>query len=269
MDLAADGFLYAGVQTGPSTNVTRFDTAATGSVPSDPAFTVTTDSFRIPGVELAPDGRRLAFLDGGSASQGSDVSGAVRSGGSFVNLCSGGPSFCPDEELREYLRVSIDEPDPAAPAVADASSAGTVDVAVESNAFTGYALSATDTSDLAGLSCSTGACAGSSVPDWWGSDSTPSTWAESGSNYGFGITVLGTGFGTRLAKWGSGSGATDYAANRYAGLRSSSSVLLHRTDRFFDDAPDVTTIAWRARVSPTQRSGEYATTVTFTAMANP
>jgi hypothetical protein len=45
--------------------------------------------------------------------------------------------------------------------------------------------------------------------------------------------------------------------------------VLHTTDRFLDDVPDVTTVGWRSRVGPTQVAGTYAATVTLTATANP
>ncbi|MEO6867026.1 MAG: hypothetical protein ABI200_03310, partial [Gaiellales bacterium] len=152
----------------------------------------------------------------------------------------------------------------------DGSSTALLPVTVQSNALLGYTLSATDTSDVTGLACSIGGCAGSGIVDWTGTGPSPTVWNESGSNYGLGVTVLSSAHAPKnSAVWGSGTTARDFANNRYAGLKATAATTLHAPRRYIADTPDVTVLGLRARVSPTQRAGPYAGIITFTVVANP
>lgn len=178
-------------------------------------------------------------------------------------------TFCTEEALRDYLTLSAPEAVSLPTALHGASSTATLPVTVRSNALLGYSLHATDPSDRVSLTCTTGKCAGSGIPDWTGPAATPTTWPESGTNDGFGVAVLATTLGAKLAAWGTGASAADHATNRFVGLRAGASALLHRTDRYLGTSPDVTTLALRARISATQPAGTYSGTMTITAVANP
>jgi hypothetical protein len=133
---------------------------------------------------------------------------------------------------------------------------------VASNA-TGYTLYASDESDADGAFC---AC-GTNVPDWSGTGATPTAWTTGTSGY-VGITVR-SATGGRLAKWGTGTGTaqTDVVNNKFAGLRSSQSVVLHSRASATAGDPVVTT--WRMDVGVGQANGTYSTQTTLTLVANP
>lgn len=138
-------------------------------------------------------------------------------------------------------------------------------VTVQTNHSTGYVLTARDGSDTAGATCCTGSGA---VPDWTGTDATPTVWASTTSGY-WGVTVLAVSNGSRLAKWGAGTTTeTDYANNRYVGLKASSDTTLHTRGGFGSGSEDVT-VAYRTRVASSQLAGSYSSSVTYTLTAAP
>lgn len=151
---------------------------------------------------------------------------------------------------------------------AGVDSAGTTTVSVDTTNASGYTLSATDASDTTSLvHASSGA-----FDDWTGTDAAPSTWTAgtTGTNGYFGATIVGTAGGAvpKLAKWGTGTTATDYVANRYAGLIASSPVLLHERATATPSTALIT-IGWRGTPSATTPSGSYSTTIALAAVANP
>ncbi len=158
-------------------------------------------------------------------------------------------------------------PSPAGPGV-DATATSVIDVTT--NNATGYSLYATDPSDSWGLEQP----AVDTFPDWTGSVATPTTWTAGTSGY-FGITVLCAATSTTCsstgtkdtARWGTGFTATDFAANRYAGLTTASGLLHQRTT--FDAATSYVVVGFRANASNGEQPGSYATTISFTAVANP
>jgi hypothetical protein len=189
-------------------------------------------------------------------------------GGALFNTCDR-TTFCGDEELRDYVSISAPTSVALGLLAVDTSATASLPVTVQSNALLGYTLTATDTSDTQGLPCSSGGCTGTSIVDWTGAPSTPTTWADTGANYGFGVTVLTTGLGTKSSSWGTGSTVGDYVNNKYVGLRSTSSATVQSNPRFLGTAADVTTLGLRARVGATQLTGTYSGTITLTAVANP
>lgn len=141
---------------------------------------------------------------------------------------------------------------------------GSTTIEVTSNALGGYTLAATDSDDASGLSCTCGAA----IADWTGTGSTPTEWSA-GTPGGIGITVRGA-TGGRLGKWGGGTGTSegDHAANRYAGLRASTSTVLHSTTGYDTSAHQVQATA-RANVGTSQGAGNYTGALTLTLTANP
>ena len=75
--------------------------------------------------------------------------------------------------------------------------------------------------------------------------------------------------GGRLAKWGTGTGtaATDYVNNKYAGLKQGTSTTLHT--RASAAAGDSVIATYRENVSTTTLAGSYTGTIVYTAVANP
>jgi hypothetical protein len=144
-------------------------------------------------------------------------------------------------------------------------------ITVTSNNASGYTLDATDASNTGSASCSAGACAGLWMPDWSGTSATPTTWAAGSAGAGgwFGVTVLSvTGTTTtKLAKWGTGTTATDFANNKYAGLTTSASTL-HSTSSYFSGSDTITT-AYRAIASTSTVAGSYSATISYSVVANP
>jgi uncharacterized delta-60 repeat protein len=128
---------------------------------------------------------------------------------------------------------------------------------------TGYTLTATDDSDTAGMLCS----CGGAVADWTGTNATPTVWAA-GTAGGIGVTIRDA-TGGRLAKWGTGTGtaATDYVNNKYAGLKQGTSTTLHT--RASAAAGDSVIATYRENVSTTTLAGSYTGTIVYTAVANP
>lgn len=127
----------------------------------------------------------------------------------------------------------------------------------------GYTLHVTDTSDVASLTCP----CGGSISDWTGTNAAPSVWAA-GTAGGFGVTVLDAPAG-RLGKWGTGTGttATDFVNNAFAGLRSSTTTVLHSTTSA--SGPANVIVGWRVNVPPAQPAGAYSATVSISAIGNP
>jgi hypothetical protein len=161
------------------------------------------------------------------------------------------------------VTVGVDSPTVAIPALGpSANSVGTTTVTISSLNETGYTLSATDASDTVGL---TGA---SNIPDWTGTNATPTTWPIGTGGY-FGLSVLSVSgtTTTKDPKWGTGSTANDFTNNKYAGLRNSTAVTLHnRPD--FSTLDDVITFGYRVSSSASTPAGAYSSTVTITVVPN-
>ena len=137
-------------------------------------------------------------------------------------------------------------------------------VSITTNSATGYDLSVHDEHDTWGAN----EPGGNTIPDWTGTSATPTAWAAGTAGY-VGLTMLAeTGPGTKDAKWGTGTTATDFVNNRYAGLDASVDTLVH--ERLGSSAgTDTVTVSWRADVAATQRAGAYDATLTWTALGVP
>jgi hypothetical protein len=70
------------------------------------------------------------------------------------------------------------------------------------------------------------------------------------------------------ARWGTGSTATDYVNNRYAGLKATSDTLAHQRTSL-SGATDTVTVGWRMHVPSTQPVASYDATISWTAVALP
>ncbi|MCW2972280.1 MAG: repeat-containing protein [Thermoleophilia bacterium] len=135
---------------------------------------------------------------------------------------------------------------------------------VQTDALNGYQLLATDGSDTSSMTC----VCGGALPDWTGTNATPTQWPALTTGFG-GLTVRNA-TGGRLAKWGTGTGTaeSDFSAvNRYAGLRTTNTLLHERTS--YSAATDTVLMTYRIDVATAQQGGAYATTVNLTALANP
>lgn len=127
----------------------------------------------------------------------------------------------------------------------------------------GYSLHAVDASDTLSFTCSCGA----GVPDWTGPGTAPTAWPAGSGSYG-GITVLDA-TGGRLPKWGSGTAtsASDFVANRYAGLAQGTSTTLHGSSQ--PVASDTVRLSWRFLIGTGAAAGTYSQSTTITALALP
>jgi hypothetical protein len=136
-------------------------------------------------------------------------------------------------------------------------------VTVSTNAANGYQLTARDSNTGWGVSNGTGG----TIPDWTGTVGTPSVWASGTTGY-FGITVRNA-TGTRLAKWGPGTGwpANDYTNNRYAGLTTAAQLIHSRAT--YATAAETVTVTYRANIDTTQLAGTYATQIDYTIVGLP
>ncbi|MCW2972279.1 MAG: chromosome condensation regulator, partial [Thermoleophilia bacterium] len=135
---------------------------------------------------------------------------------------------------------------------------------VQTDALNGYQLVATDASDTSAMSC----VCGGALPDWTGTNATPTQWPALTTSFG-GLTVRNA-TGGRLAKWGTGTGTaeTDFSAvNKYVGLRSTNTLLHERTS--YSAATDTVLMTYRIDVGTAQQGGAYSTTVNLTALASP
>jgi hypothetical protein len=136
---------------------------------------------------------------------------------------------------------------------------------VSPNSPGGYQLLVRDESDGWGFD----SVGGATIPDWTGTSAAPSAWAANLGG-GFGMTVLGvTGPGAKdTARWGTGSTPTDFANNRYAGLKATSDVLAHQRTSF-SAGTDTVTVGWRVDVTSGQAATTYDATTNWTAVALP
>jgi hypothetical protein len=136
-------------------------------------------------------------------------------------------------------------------------------VTVASNAANGYQLQASDSSNTWGLEQP----AVATIPDWTGTVATPTVWAAGTAGY-FGITVRDA-TGGRLAKWGPGTGwpATDFTNNRYAGLTTAAQIVHQRAT--YATAAETVTVTYRTNIPPGQEPGAYATSISYTLVAQP
>jgi hypothetical protein len=219
--------------------------------------------------------RALAVV-GGHVYAGGDftsANGVSQSGFAMFDTCDRA-GFCDDEMLRDYVTISLASPTFDAGSTLEAGAGGSTTsslaIDVRSNAFNGYTLLATDASDTAGLACAVGNCAGFSIPDWSGSPATPTAWPDTGANYGFGVTVLGSTLTPKnTTRWGTGVAPDAFGTLNYAGLELGTTTQLHTTSRYVANTTDTTTLGLRARVNPAQRAGAYSTTIGITVLANP
>lgn len=151
---------------------------------------------------------------------------------------------------------------------ANVDAAASTVVSVATNSVTGYDLSISDSSDTTSLATSpAGAFA-----DWTGTSATPTAWSAgtSGPDGFFGATVFATG-GTaepKLSKWGTGTSATDFAANLYAGIPQTGGTLLHQRTSATSGTETIS-IGWRGTPSATTPPGTYSDVVTVTVVARP
>lgn len=149
-----------------------------------------------------------------------------------------------------------------------ADSTATSVVTITTTDVDGYTLTATDESDTWGTDCT----CGGQIPDWTGSDTTPTTWAAGTAGY-FGLTVRDTtgSVDDRLAKWGSANSTgwpeTDFTNNLFAGLDSIATTTLHQTAAA--TAGDTITTSFRTNPAAGTPAGSYAATITYTVTANP
>lgn len=153
--------------------------------------------------------------------------------------------------------------------VAGADASASTPITVTTNATHGYTLLATDGSDANGGGLLPGFA--TTIPDWTGTNATPTAWAAgaNGTTGYVGVCVTGvTGPAARLAKWGSGTTAFDYVNNRYAGLKLGSSTTLH-TRPTLSVAPEDVTLSVRLGVGTAVPSGTFQDTITVVALANP
>jgi len=146
----------------------------------------------------------------------------------------------------------------------DAVAQSTIDVTT--NNATGYTLTASDTSDTAGM---TRTPATDTIDDWTGTPTTPTIWTTgtSGTNGYFGLTVLTATGGKDTTRWGTGTLATDHTLNKYTGLQTTTTTL--QTDPTYNPATRSTTVAYRTNPSNGTLPGDYTTTITYTATTNP
>jgi len=170
------------------------------------------------------------------------------------------------------LSLTVDSAALALPTMSPGSdTTGTTVATITTSNATGYTLTATDVSDTAGPVCSVGGCTGLNIPDWTGTDAAPTTWTVGTTGAGgyFGLTVLGVTGGTsvKLPKWGTGTLATDFVLNKYAGMRTTTTTV-HARNTFYAPA-DTVTIAYRTIASGTTIAGVYNEVITYTALANP
>ena len=170
--------------------------------------------------------------------------------------------------LAETLSLSVDSSTVTIPpvAVGETATADTV-ISVTTDHATGYTLTAHDESDTTGAAC---AC-GSTIPDWTGTDSTPTVWSNATFGF-FGVTVRdSTGTNDqRLAKWGTvgaaGFPASNLVDNHYAGLAGTSETTLASSATA---ATDDITATYRIAAGAATASGSYTSRITYTVVANP
>jgi hypothetical protein len=140
---------------------------------------------------------------------------------------------------------------------------GTTVVTLSTSNYNGYTLDATDASDTWGMN----QAAVDTVPDWTGTNATPTTWAAGTAGY-FGLTVLAASNGGKdTARWGTGAVPTAYATLKYVGLRTTNTQLFTRSG--FNPAAETVTTSYRVDMSAAELAGTYSTLVTYTATANP
>ncbi|MCW2925884.1 MAG: hypothetical protein JWM98_3288 [Thermoleophilia bacterium] len=148
---------------------------------------------------------------------------------------------------------------------ADVTATSTVSVSTANP--NGYSLQVVDSSSTTALTAGA-----NSIADWTGTDASPSAWSAgtSGATGYFGVTVLSVAGSTttKPAKWGTGTVATDFTNNRYAGVRASPpDTLFNRTTAY--GGVDTIVVGLRATLAASQAAGSYAGTITYVAVANP
>jgi hypothetical protein len=162
--------------------------------------------------------------------------------------------------------ISVDAATVALGTIAVATNAtGTSTITVNTNSPGGYQLFARDESDAWGADSATTP----TIADWTGTSASPTVWA-SGVAGGMGMTVLSvtSPAAKDTARWGTGSTATDYVNNRYAGLKATTDTLAHQRTSF-SAADDTVTVGWRMHAPTSQAVTSYDATISWTAVALP
>lgn len=162
------------------------------------------------------------------------------------------------------VSLSVDSTTIVASSLPGQDTIATCNITVTTANPAGYQLTAIDASDV------WGATSGSStIADWTGTNAAPTVWAEGTSGY-VGATVASV-TGTRLAKWGTAGSwpATDFVNNRFAGLKSTTTALLHSRTTATGGSGDAVQLVIRGNPSPAQPVGSYDAVIALTAVANP
>lgn len=141
-----------------------------------------------------------------------------------------------------------------------APAAGTV-ASVETNANNGYTLAISD-AIAAPNSCLVNADLVTYIPDITSGDiATPALW---GANLGLGMTLFAADGGHKEAKWGTGVTYND-ANNKYAYIPETATVA--HTVTGLHVGADTSSWAYKIDVAPSQKTGSYTGSMTFTATA--
>ncbi|MCW2927078.1 MAG: putative haloacid dehalogenase-like hydrolase family protein [Thermoleophilia bacterium] len=136
-------------------------------------------------------------------------------------------------------------------------------ISITSDSASGYSLQATGDSDARGMTHSGGV---HGIPNWTGTDATPTTWATGVAGYA-GLTVVAATGGKDTARWGTATTATDFANLRFAGMRTTPTTLF--TQPGFTGGTEQVDVAFRSNPSPSTPSGTYSANVSFTVTALP
>ncbi|MCW2959913.1 MAG: hypothetical protein JWM90_300 [Thermoleophilia bacterium] len=236
--------------------------------------------------DSSPTGAGVALASCAQAARCADI--VYGTGGGSTALATGGARYYVRAKVRAAgdvwspwstpdwfmsnppsLSIGLAATLPLGTAVANGDVSASTAVSVTTNASHGYTLLATDGSDTTGgglLPAFT-----TTIPDWTGTNATPTTWAtgvNGGTGY-LGVSVIGvTGPAGKLAKWGTGVTNTDYVNNKYAGLRLSTGTTLHTRSSYSAAAENVT-FSVRLGISSTVPPGNFEDTITISAVANP
>ena len=83
----------------------------------------------------------------------------------------------------------------------------------------------------------------------------------------FGVNLVSATNGKDSARWGANSTANDTVTSKWAGLRTTSTLLHQRNS--YDPATDAVVISYRSNAGVGTKAGSYSSIITFTAVANP
>lgn len=177
----------------------------------------------------------------------------VASGGESIVGNGSGGSYRLDQgyiaQLPHSLELTVSSPDVTIPLVVPGvSQSGEVDLQIVSTSPE-YSIAIHQSGDLTSGSYTIPGISGGTI-------ASPLTWAE-GTTKGLGMTLADVSFGSVPAKWEDG--------DAYAALPGSATTLWQRTGIGADGGTDTATVRYRLDATPQQESGEYTTTVTYTA----